>query len=105
MSQVKLETLSLDELASLQKDAQALIKTKQKQKVQEAYGEFQKIAKDLGVSIDEIIKAGKSIKKKRPAKYQNQSDKSQSWSGQGRKPAWLVSELEKGKKLESFLIK
>lgn len=105
MSRVDLNNLSLDELASIQKDAQNLIKTKQKQKIQEAYGEFQKIAKELGVSIEDILKVGKTIKNKRPIRYQNPNNKAEVWSGQGRKPGWLVAELDKGKTLESFLIK
>lgn len=105
MSRVDLNSLSLDELASIQKDAQNLIKTKQKQKIQEACGEFQKIAKELGVSIEDILKAGKTIKNKRPIKYQNPNNKTEVWSGQGRKPRWLVAELDKGKTLENFLIK
>lgn len=105
MSQVDLNNLSLDELALLQKNAQNLMKSKKKQQIQEAYGEFQKIAKNLGVSIDDILKAGKGVKNKRPFKYQNPSNKAEGWSGQGRKPKWLTAELDKGKTLESFLIK
>lgn len=104
MSQVNLNNLSRDELAQLASKAQAEIKNRQKQEVQDAYAQFQQIAKSIGVSIEDILKAGKNIKNKRPIKYQNPQDKSQGWSGQGRKPAWLVAQLEKGKKLEDFLI-
>lgn len=105
MSQINLNNLSVEQLASIQKDAQALIKSKQKEQIGEAYIKFQQIAKELGVSVEEIVKLGKGTKVKRPAKYQNPSDKSQTWSGQGRKPQWLAEALEKGKKLEDYLIK
>lgn len=104
MSQINLDNLSVEQLASIQKDAQALIKSKQKEQIGEAYVQFQQIAKSLGVTVEEIVKAGKGVKNKRPAKYQNPADKSQTWSGQGRKPQWLVAALEKGKKLEDFLL-
>ena len=94
MSQVDLKNLSLEELANIQKNAGDLIKSRQKEEIKNAYVQFQ-----------EIVKAGKSVKNKRPAKYQNPADKSQTWSGQGRKPQWLEAELSKGKTLESFLIK
>lgn len=105
MNQVDLNKLSLEELASIQKEADAVIKAKQKEKVHEAYAEFQKIAKSLGLSVEEIVKSGKSAKSKRPAKYQNPQNAKESWSGQGRKPKWIEEQLAKGKKLEDFLIK
>lgn len=105
MSQVDLKNLSLEELANIQKNAGDLIKTRQKEEVRNAYVQFQQIAKSLGVSVEDIVKAGKSVKNKRPAKYQNPANKAQTWSGQGRKPQWLEAELAKGKKLDSFLIK
>lgn len=105
MSQVDLKNLSLEELANLQKNAGDLIKSRQKEEVKNAYVQFQQIAKSLGVSIEDILKAGKAVKNKRPAKYENPADKTQTWSGQGRKPQWLEAELAKGKSLESFLIK
>lgn len=105
MKSVNLEELSYDELARIQKDAESLLKAKQKDTLKQAYIQFQQIAKDLGVSVDEIIKAGKSVKNKRPAKYHNPKDTKKTWSGQGRKPLWLEDELKNGKKLEDFLIK
>jgi DNA-binding protein H-NS len=38
------------------------------------------------------------------AKYRNPDDASQTWTGRGRKPNWLVARLKKGQKLESFAI-
>lgn len=105
MKNVNLEQLSYDELARIQKDAETLLKAKQKDTLKAAYVQFQQIAKDLNVSIDDIIKAGKSIKNKRPAKYRSLKDASKTWSGQGRKPLWLEEELKSGKKIEDFLIK
>jgi hypothetical protein len=36
------------------------------------------------------------------AKYRNPKDTSQTWTGRGRKPNWLVEALGQGAKLESF---
>ena len=38
------------------------------------------------------------------AKYANPDDRSQTWTGRGRKPNWLVARLKKGAKLEDFAI-
>lgn len=104
MSQVNLNELSSEELAQLVKAAQEEKNSRQKQEVRDAYMQFQQIAKSIGVSVEDILKIGRTIKNKRPIKYQNPQDKSQGWSGQGRKPQWLAAQLAKGKKLEDFLI-
>jgi DNA-binding protein H-NS len=39
---------------------------------------------------------------KSAAKYANPDDRSQTWSGRGRKPNWLVARLKKGAKMEDF---
>lgn len=105
MSQVDLGNLSIEELTSIQQEAAAVIKAKQKEKVQEAYVQFQAIAKSLDLSIEDILKAGKTVKNKRPIKYQNPENTKESWSGQGRKPRWLEAKLVAGHALEDFLIK
>ena len=105
MSQIDLNSLTLDQLVDIEKNAKQVMKQKQREKVVEAYAQFQQIAKSIGVSIDDILKAGKKgTKKKMPYKYLNPNDKSQGWSGQGRKPAWLAAELAKGKKIEDFAV-
>ena len=37
-------------------------------------------------------------------KYQNPDNHSEKWSGRGRKPKWVEEKLERGAKLEAFLI-
>jgi DNA-binding protein H-NS len=41
---------------------------------------------------------------KSAAKYANPENKSETWTGRGRKPNWLVARLKKGAKLEDFAI-
>lgn len=105
MSQVDINNLSVEQLMALEKNAKTLIKQRQKEEIKKAYMQFQEIAKSLGVSIEDILKAGKSVKNKRPIKYQNPKNLEQGWSGQGRKPLWLDEALKSGKKLEDFLVK
>ena len=37
-------------------------------------------------------------------KYQNPKDPAESWSGRGKQPNWVQTQLKAGKKLEHFLI-
>ena len=43
-------------------------------------------------------------KSKSAAKYANPEDRSQTWTGRGRKPNWLVARVKKGAKMEDFAI-
>ena len=38
------------------------------------------------------------------AKFRNPKDASQTWTGRGRKPNWLVEALKKGAKMDTFAI-
>lgn len=38
------------------------------------------------------------------AKFVNPDDRSQTWTGRGRKPNWLVAKLSKGAKIEEFAV-
>lgn len=51
------------------------------------------------------MKRGKArVKHTAPPKYRS-ADGTMTWTGVGRRPGWIVEALDKGKKLESFLIK
>lgn len=54
----------------------------------------------------EEIFGNEGIKQRRPveSKYQNPDAPEQQWSGRGRKPAWVVAYLEKGKNLEDLRV-
>jgi DNA-binding protein H-NS len=45
--------------------------------------------------------AGRKLK----PKYRNTANKSETWSGRGLRPKWLVAAMKGGKKLEDFAIK
>jgi DNA-binding protein H-NS len=48
--------------------------------------------------------SGRRGKKVAP-KYQNPDNPSETWTGRGRKPLWLVAKLGRSGKIEQFLIK
>ena len=61
------------------------------------------IASEAGYSLDELTKT-KTKKKPSSPLYQNPDDKKETWSGRGRKPNWLLTQIEAGKTLEDFKI-
>lgn len=65
------------------------------------------LAAKAGLTLSDVVdtngRASKPKGTKSVVKYRNPKDPSQTWSGRGRQPNWLVGALKKGQKLESFL--
>jgi DNA-binding protein H-NS len=75
--------------------------------------QIESMVKEHGISLGELFpQAGKdrSLRKQKrkpvdqAVKYRNPAELSQTWSGVGRKPAWLIEALTSGKRLEDFVI-
>ncbi len=74
-----------------------------------------------GYTIEELFAARPAAKKAAPAakkkaatgrklgkvppKYRNPANRNETWTGRGKQPRWLAAQVEKGKKVEDFLIK
>lgn len=110
---IDISTLSVPELEALIEQAAALIESKKSQALTDAKAEIEKIAASTGLSVEELLglRAGKAPRKaaagaKKPVadKYRNPKDHTQTWSGRGKRPRWLQAMLDKGGKLENFLI-
>ncbi|ODA14494.1 H-NS family nucleoid-associated regulatory protein [Acinetobacter celticus] len=104
-----ISNLSVEELKKLQIEAEVLIASKKDQAIEDAYTQILAIAENLGLSIEQILEFGTSKRKKTTRKsveprYRSKANPEDTWTGRGKQPRWLVAELEKGAKLESFLI-
>ena len=91
-----ISNLSVEELKSLQA-------------IEDAYNQIMAIADNVGLSIEQILELGtqkrkKSTRKAVEPRYRNKNNPEDTWTGRGKQPRWLVAELEKGAKLEDFLI-
>ncbi|WP_323781373.1 H-NS histone family protein [Leisingera sp.] len=105
---IDLNGLNAAELNALAKEIEARKVEVEKEAKQNAYSEMLAIADKHGVPFEEVIAlhGGKSRKSntKAPAKYANPEDASQTWSGRGRKPAWVHEALKAGKSIEDLEI-
>ncbi|WP_367105215.1 H-NS family nucleoid-associated regulatory protein [uncultured Psychrobacter sp.] len=101
---IDLDKLDVDELRAITENAQQLIAKKQHQRLYDAYMQFESIAEESDSTIDEILKAGEKLEKKRSIKYRNTDNSEETWTGRGRKPTWLVDALAAGKNLEDFAV-
>ena len=103
-----IDRLNLDQLLELEQEVDALLAQRRADALQELRQKCQEMVAESGFELSEIIggRRGRPAKKtsKLPPKYRHPKDASLTWTGRGRQPKWLVAELVKGRKLESFLI-
>ena len=110
MANTDLSGYNLSELKGLQSDVEKAIKDRQQQDVQQARDQILAIAKNAGISVDELLaksakKANKGRGQKVQPQYQNPKESSQTWTGRGRKPRWMAQALTSGKTLDDFRMK
>jgi DNA-binding protein H-NS len=95
--------MSRDELKKLIVDAQKALKTVDTRRRSEAKRAAEQAAKEYGFSLEEILNAGGKSTKGMP-KYANPADPSQTWTGRGRKPNWVIEAMEAGKSIDDMAI-
>jgi DNA-binding protein H-NS len=99
-----LDKLSYMQLISLQKRVEEAIAAKRTEDVASTKEALRAMAEKAGFDIRDLYGRRGSQKGSGVAKYRNPKDSSQTWTGRGRKPNWLVDAVKKGAKLESFAI-
>lgn len=112
MDEKDLEKLSLPELRELRGQIDRAITGFTDRKRREALAAAEEAVKQHGFSLADLTRRGgkgrsagsRSSAAAAPGRYANPSDASQTWSGRGRRPAWLVEGINSGKSLEDFAI-
>lgn len=100
---IDFDNLSREELSQLIANAQKALKTVDARRRAEAKRAAELAAKEYGFSLDEVMEAGAKGSKGAP-KYANPADPSQTWTGRGRKPNWVIEALESGKSLDDLAL-
>jgi DNA-binding protein H-NS len=102
-----------EEIERVITELEAVQQKRRQEKRQALKEQIEGTVKEHGISLAELFPQtgrDKSQRKDKRAgggqkvKYRNPADSSQTWSGKGRKPAWLVDSLTSGKTLEDFKI-
>lgn len=100
-----LDTLSLKELKDLQGRVAKAISSFEDRHRRATLAEIEELARTKGFTLSELT--GISTPRKRApavAKYANPANKSDTWSGRGRKPRWFAEGLKAGKSPEQMAI-
>lgn len=104
---IDLDSLSRSELMKLRGDVDKAIASLADRERKKAIEAAERAAAEHGFSLAELTgvpipaKRGKS---KSPAKYRNPADPTQTWSGRGRKPRWIIEAAAAGRDLSDFEI-
>lgn len=99
-----LAEFSVADLVTVQKNIGQLIEQRQVAERTRLRQEILKMVSESGLSLTEVLEPGKKTVNVAAAKYANPTDVSQTWTGRGRKPAWVVAHLNSGGTLESLAI-
>nr|WP_140846785.1 H-NS histone family protein [Paracoccus sp. FO-3] len=103
--EIDLDNMPLAELKALQKSVAKAIDGFEARRLAAARAELEARAKELGVTLQEVVgatgaKAGKPV----AAKFRHPENPELTWSGRGRKPVWFAEALDSGKSEEDLLI-
>ena len=100
-----LDKYSYAELLDLQKKVAAALQDRKAADAKDVRLKMQALAEESGFSVAELFGGARGGKRGPVAvKYRNPKDPSQTWTGRGRKPNWLVEAVKKGAKLDSFSV-
>ena len=102
---INLNSLTLKELKDLQSQVAKALSSFEDRKKKLALAEIEEIARAKGFTLAELT-GGTVVRKRAPAtaKYANPADKSDTWSGRGRKPRWFEAALKSGKRPEDLTV-
>lgn len=103
MATINVDKLSLKDLIDLQTRVERAISAAKDRERAELKQKIASLAENAGFSVGELFGPrgrGKVV----AAKYVNPDNRSETWTGRGRKPNWLVAKLGKGAKMDDFAV-
>ncbi|WP_336151778.1 H-NS histone family protein [Acinetobacter ursingii] len=108
-NKIDIQDLTVEELQNLQQEAKQLIETKKEENITQAYEQILNIAELVGFTVPDLLAWGQQrtkVKTRKPVlpRYMSKTNVNDTWTGRGKRPHWLVAEINKGAKLEDFLI-
>lgn len=104
MAAVKIDSLNLKDLLDLEIRVKKQIGLVRDRDRSEAKQELVALAERRGFSLNELMGGRGSKGSKVAIKFRNKDNPSETWTGRGRQPRWLVALLKKGKKVDDFAV-
>ena len=106
MATPNVDKMSLKDLMELDLKVQKALGIAKERERAELKHKIAALAEESGFSVGELFGGRGAAKGKSAgiAKYKNPDNSSETWTGRGRKPNWLVAKLGKGAKMTYFEI-
>lgn len=104
---LNLDDLDINDLRALRNKVEVAIHGYDARKRKEALDAMERAAQEFGFKLSDLTQParGKGASKGNDVvKYAHPDDASITWSGRGRRPAWLTEQLEAGKTIEDMLV-
>ena len=103
---IDLSKLSIEELETLAKDIQTEVVTRREAERERVLGQMRELAASLGLTLEEVVRLERSKGGSGggQARYRHPNDPSLTWSGRGKRPAWINEALAAGKSLDDFAV-
>lgn len=103
MSRINVDKMSLKQLLDLETKLQNAISTARERERAKVKEEMAALAAKHGFSLRDFM-TGRAKGRVSAPKYANPDDPSQTWTGRGRKPNWLIAKVKKGATLDQLAI-
>ena len=102
---MELSKLDFTELVALRVDVEAEIKRRESGEKLNAKKQIIQLARVYGLSVEEVL--GKTVVARKPVaiKYRHPANPELTWTGRGRKPAWVQDWISSGKVLELLAVR
>jgi DNA-binding protein H-NS len=101
---IDLTKLSLEELQALAQDIEVEVIGRREAERARVLSQMRELAGSLGMTLEDVIRGEKGRSGVVAAKYRNPDDPSLTWSGRGKRPAWVNEALAAGKTLEDLAV-
>ena len=106
MAKPDISSLSFSELDELKKEIEKQKKSVEQENRKKATDEIKAVAAKYGISLSDLFGGAlKATRKPAAPKYRNPNKSSQTWTGRGKAPVWLLKLEEEGGKRGDCLIK
>ena len=100
----EIDRMSFKELQDLEMKIKRAKSTAQEKTRTDLKQKVEAMVASAGFKLTDLFGGRGGKGRKVAAKYVNPDDASETWTGRGRKPNWLVDAVKKGAKIESFSV-
>ena len=100
---VDLSKLSLEELQTLARDIETEIVSRREVERERVLSQMRELAASLGLTLEEVVRGEKNRGTIAP-KYRHPANPVLTWSGRGKRPAWVNEALVAGMTMDDLAV-